>query len=106
VADSDALTLDEDPDHVEPVRVVRSPMAGDPDARRASQLFLFPPVDRFDRTAEPIAAPSLDLDERHQPIPLDHQIDVAMSGAEAALYDAPAPSPKPSLRDPLSQLAE
>ena len=106
VPDSDPLALDEDPDHVEPVGVVRPAMAGDPDARRASQLFLFPPVDRFDRTAEAIPAPSLDLDERHYPIPLDHEIDVAMPGAEPALHDAPPALPKPPLRDPLSQLAE
>ena len=106
VADPDALALDEDPDHVEPVRVVRPAMAGDPDARRASQLFLLPPVDRFDGAAEPIAAPSLDLDERHYSISLDHEIDVAVPGAEPALHDAPPAPPEPPLRDPLPQLAE
>ena len=106
VADPHALALDQDPDDVEAVGVVQPAMAGDPDSRRASQLFLFPPVDRFYRTAEPIAAPSLDLDERHHSIPLDHEIDVAMPRAEAALHDPPPALPKPSLRDPLSQLAE
>lgn len=106
VADPDSLTLDQNADHVEPIGVVRPAMAGDPDARRASQLLLFPPVDRFDRSAEPIAAPSLDLYERHHPIPLDHEIDVAMPGAEPALHDAPPATPKPTLRDPLPQLAE
>ena len=106
VADSDALALDQHPHHVEPIRVVRSAMAGDPDARRTSQLFLFPPVDRFHGSAEPVAATGLDLDERHDPIPLDHEIDVAMPGAEPALHDAPPALPKPSLRDPLPQLAE
>ena len=106
VADPDALALDQNADHVEPIGVVRPAMAGHPDARRASQLFLFPPVDRFDRSAEPVAAPRLDLDERHYSIPLDHEIDVAMPGAEPALHDAPPALPKPSLRDPLPQLAE
>lgn len=106
VADPDALTLDQDSDDVEPVGVVQSAMARHPDARRASQLFLFPPVDRFDRPAKSIPAPSLDLDERHHPVPLDHEIDVAMPGSEPALHDAPAALPKPPLRDPLSQLAE
>ena len=102
VADSDALALDQHPHHIEPVRIIRPAMAGDPDARRASQLLLLPPVDRFDGTAEPVPAPSLDLDERHHPIPLDDEIDVAMPGAEPALYDAPPALPEPSLRDPLS----
>ena len=106
MADSDALPLDEDPYHVEPVRVVRAPVTGDPDARGASQLLLLPPVDRFDGAAEPVPAPSLDLDERHHPIPLDDEIDVAMPGAEPALDDAPPALPKPSLRDSLPQLAE
>jgi len=106
MADSDALPLDQNPDHVEPIGVVRSAMAGDPDARRTSQLFLFPPVDRFDRSAESITAPSLHLDERHYAISLDHEIDVTMPGAEPALHDAPPALPKPSLRDPLPQLAE
>ena len=106
VADSDALALDEDPDDVEPVGIVRAAMARDPDARRTPQLFLLSPVDGFHRTAEPIAAPSLDLDERHHSIPLDHEIDVAMPRAEAALHDPPPALPKPSLRDPLPQLAE
>ena len=106
VADPDALAFDQNPDDVEPIGVARPTMARDPDARGASQLFLFPPVDRFDGSAEPIAAPSLDLDERHYPIPLDHEIDVAMPGAEPALHHTPPAPPKPSLRDPLPQLAE
>ena len=101
VTDPDPLAFDQDPDHVEPVRIVRPAMAGDPDARRASQLLLFPPVDRFDGTAELVPASSLDLDERHHPVPLDDEIDVAMPGAEPALNDAPPALPEPSLRDPL-----
>ena len=106
VANPDAPTLDQDPNDVEPVGVVRPAVAGDPDACGTSQLLLFPPVDRFDRSAESITASSLDLDERHHPISLDHEIDVAMPGAEPALHDAPPTLPKPSLRDPLPQLAE
>ena len=106
VADSDALTLDEDAHDVESVGVVRAAMARDPDARRSPQLFLLSPVDGFNRTAEAIAAPSLDLDERYHPVPLDHEIDVAMPRAEPALHDAPPTLPKPPLRDPLPQLAE
>ena len=106
MADADSLALDQDPHDVEPIGVVRTPVAGDPDARRASQLFLLPPVDRFDGSAEPFSASSLDLDEGHYPVPLDHEIDVAMPGAEPALHDTPPALPEPSLRDPLSQLAE
>ena len=101
VADSDSLTLDQNADHVEPIGIVRPAVAGDPDARRASQLLLFPPVDRFDGTAELVPASSLDLDERHHPVPLDDEIDVAMAGAEPALNDAPPALPEPSLRDSL-----
>ena len=106
MADPDALALDQNAHHIEPIGIVRAAMAGDPDARRASQLLLLPPVDGFDRTAKPVPAPSLDLDERHHPLSLDHEIDVAMPGAEPALDDAPPVLPEPSLRDPLSQLAE
>jgi hypothetical protein len=106
VANSDALALDQNPHHIEPVGIVRPAMPGDPDAGRATQLLLLPPVDRFDGTAESVAAPSLDLDERHHPLSLDHEIDVAMPGAEPALDHTPSSLPKPPLRDPLPQLAE
>ena len=106
VADPDALALDENPHYIEPIGVAGPAVAGDPDACRSSQLLLFPPVDRFHRSAEPVAAPRLDLDECHYPIPLDHQIDVAVPGAEPALHHAPPALPKPPLRDPLPQLAE
>ena len=106
VADPHPIALDEHANHVEPVSVGGPAVAIDPDPRRAAQLPLFSPVHRFDRTAEPIAASSLDLDERHYAISLDHEIDVAMPGAEPALHHAPPALPKPSLRDPLPQLAE
>ena len=106
VADSDALTLDEDAHDVESVGVVRAAMARDPDARRTSQLFLLSPVDGFNRTAEAIAAPSLDLDERYHPVPLDHEIDVPVAAPEAPLHHTPPPQAKPSLRNPLPQIAE
>ena len=106
VADSHPLAFDEHPYDVEPVRVPGAAVARDPDAGRTSQLLLFAPVDRFDRTAEPVPASSLHLDEGDHPIPLDHEVDVAMSGAEPALNHPPSPRPKPSLRYALSQLAE
>ena len=106
VADPDPLALDQDPHHIESVRVVRPAMTGDPDAGRTAQLLLLPPVDRLDGTAELVPAPSLDLDERHDPVPFDHEIDVPVTASEAALHHAPPPQAKPSLRDPLPQLAE
>ena len=106
VADPDPLPLDEDSHDVEAIGVRHPAMPGDPDAGGATQLLLLPPVDGFDRTAEPIAASSLHLHERHHPVPLDHEIDVAMPGAEAALDHPPPTPPEPSLRDPLPQLAE
>jgi hypothetical protein len=78
----------------------------DPDAGGAAQLPLLPPVDRFDGTAEPAASPSLDLDEGHHPITLDHEVDVAMARPEPALHYAPPSPAEPSLRYALSQFAE
>ena len=106
MADSDVLALDEDPDDVEPIGVLPAAVASDPDSGRTSQLLLLPPVDRFDRSAEPYPASRLDLDERDDALPLDHQIDIAMAGAESALHHSPPPRPEPPLRDALSQLAE
>ena len=106
MANPDALPLDEHPHDVEPICVVQAAVAGYPDPGRASQLLLLSPVDRFDRSAEPVPAPSLDLDEGDDPIPLDDQIDVSVPRSEAALDDSPPPPPEPPLRNPLSQLAE
>ena len=106
VADPHPISLDEHANDVEPVGVGGSAMAIDPDPRRTTQLPLLPPVHRLDGTAEPGAAPSLDLDERYHPVPLDHEIDVPVPASEAPLHHAPPPQPEPSLRDPLPQLAE
>jgi hypothetical protein len=106
VADPDPLPLDENPDDVEAIGVRDPSVTGDPDTGGAAQLLLLPPVDGFDRTAEPIAASSLHLHERHHTVPLDHEIDVAVPGPEAALDHTPPTPPEPPLRDPLPQLAE
>ena len=106
VADPNPSSLDEHANHVEAIGVVGPAMAIDPDPRRPAQLTLLPPVDRLYGSAEPGASPSLDFDERHHPVPLDHEIDVPVPAPETALHHAPAPQPKPSLRDPLPQLAE
>ena len=106
MADPDTLAVHEHPDHIEPVGVGRSAMARHPDAGRTTELPLFSPVDGLYRAAEPIAAPSLDLDEGDHPLSLDHQIDVPVPAAEPPLDHAPAPSPKPPLRYPLAQLSQ
>jgi len=106
MADSYPIPLDEHANDVEAIGVRRAAMPVDPDPRRAAQLLLLPPVDRLDGTAKPRAAPSLDLDERHQPVSLDYEIDVAVPAPEATLHHAPPAQPKPSLRDPLPQLPE
>ena len=100
------VPLDEHANDVEAIGVRGPSMAIDPDPRRPAQLPLLPPVHRLDGAAEPSASPSLDLDEGHYSIPLDHEIDIPVAAPEAALHDAPPPQAKPSLRDPLPQLAE
>lgn len=106
VADPHSISFDEHANDVEAIGVGRAAMAVDPDAGGTAQLPLLPPIHRFYRPAEPRAAPSLDLDERDHPIPLDHEIDVTVPRAEPSLHDTPSAPPKPPFRDPLPQLAE
>jgi hypothetical protein len=61
-------------------------------------------VNRLYRTAELRPAPSFDLDEGNRCIPLDNQIDVAVSASEASLDHPPTAPPKPPLRYSLSKL--
>lgn len=97
---------EQDPDHVEPVRVVPATMPVHPHPGGTTQLPLLPPVDRLDRPAEPLSPTSLDLDERHDSFQLDHEIDVPVPAPEPALHHSPAPLPEPSLRYPLAQLPQ
>ena len=46
------------------------------------------------------------LDERDGTVSLHDQIDIAMAIPEATHNDTPPLAPKPTLRDPLAQLAE
>jgi hypothetical protein len=101
-----AIAIDENADDVEPIRLGRPAVAVDPDVGRASQLLLFLPVDRFYRIPELTPAARLDLDERHETLAFDDQIDVSMSVAKSALNDPPAVPTKPPLRDSLSELPE
>jgi hypothetical protein len=63
-------------------------------------------VNGAERPAELRPFPGLHLDERYRPIPLDHQVDVPVAAAKAALHHAPPPPRQPPLRDPLSELPE
>jgi hypothetical protein len=98
--------LEQHADHVKPVRLRLPPVAIDPDHGRALQFPLFAPVNCLNRTAELCATAGFYLDKRHQTIPFDHQIDVAMAVSKPALDHAPAPPSQPSLRDSFSELAK
>jgi hypothetical protein len=97
------FTRDQHSDHIETVDLAWPAMTVDPNACRARQLALFAPVDCLDWTAEVHGAPSLYLDEGHETVPLDDEIDVAMARSESALKDAPTGSLQPALGDPLSE---
>jgi hypothetical protein len=88
--DPDPLARDQHPHYIEAIRLRRPAMTIDPDPCGTTQLSLLPPVDGLDRVPEPVAAPSLDLNERHDPRLLDYQIDVAMAAAKPALDNPPA----------------
>jgi hypothetical protein len=63
-------------------------------------------VNSLNRPAKLRSAPSFDLDEGDSPIPLNDQIDVAMSVSEASLHHSPATPPKPPLCYSLSEFSE
>lgn len=106
MTDSNAFSAHQNTDDIEAVAVLGPTMSIDPYLGGLGQLFLFPPVNRFDGLPEPVPAARLHLDERHGPLPLDYQIDVATTGAKTALNNAPAGPLEPSLRDPLPELPE
>ena len=63
-------------------------------------------VNSLNRSAKLRSAPSFDLDESDSSIPLNHQIDVAMSVSETPLNHSPATPPKPPLCYSLSEFPE
>jgi len=63
-------------------------------------------IHRLHRAAELRPRSGLYFDEGYCPVPLYHQIDVAMTAAEAALNHAPATPPEPPLRDSLPKFTE
>ena len=50
-----------------------------------------------------MAAPRFHLHERHHPIPLRHQVNIAMANPEPALDDAPPAAPEPPFRHTLPE---
>jgi hypothetical protein len=63
-------------------------------------------VDCLDRPAKLRSAPSFHLDEGDSSIPLDNQIDVAMTAPKAPLDHRPTTPPKPPLGYSLSEFPE
>jgi hypothetical protein len=106
VSYADPFTVDENANDVEAIRLQRPAVPVDPNPSRTRQLLLFSPVDRFDGISELAAAARLDLDEGHETLPFDDEIDVPMPVAEPALDDAPTLPPEPPFRDPFPELPE
>jgi hypothetical protein len=106
VPNPDPIPADEDAHDVKPIILSGLAVAVDPDGSGPLELPLLPPVYRFDRPAEVITLSGFDLDEGHRLISPDHQIDVPPTILESAIHHDPAVTPKPSLRDPLSQFSE
>ena len=91
---------------VEAVTLGATPVPVDPDPGRAAQLTPLPPADGLDRFPELEALPRLHLDERHDPVTLRDQVDVAMAGAKPPVHDLPAIPLQPPFGDPLAQKPE
>jgi hypothetical protein len=106
VLDTHRIPFHEDPDDIEPVRVVRPAVTVDPDRGRLRQLALLPPVYRLYRIDEISRASSLYLDKGHRAVPLGNEVDVAVPVPKPALQYPPAASPQPPFRDALADFAE
>lgn len=53
-----------------------------------------------------VATPRLDLHECHSPLPLHHQVDIAVTSPESALDEPPPLPPEPFFRDALPEDAK
>ncbi len=114
MSDTNPFAYYQHADYVETVDLAWPAVAIDPNARGARKLTLFAPIDRFDRIAEVSPAPTarpaqpsrLYLDERHEPVPLDYEVDISMTRAESALEHAPTGSLQPTLGDSLPEEAK
>lgn len=81
-------------------------MAVDPDQCRPLKLLPLAVIDRLNRPPKLGPFARFDLHERNGAVPLDHQIDIPMAVAEAALDYAPATPQQPPFRDSLSEFPE
>ncbi len=77
---------------VEPVLVVRPAMAKPPEFTNPSNDAAFAPSDRFHRRTAGEGAPCLDLDERDQPIPPGHEIEIVPAPSVPMGFDVPTTS--------------
>ena len=98
--------IEEHADHVEPIGLIRTPVAVDPHHGRALQLLAFAMVDRLDGAAKLGSLPGFHFHKSDGPVSLNHQIDVTVSRAEAALNHAPASSPQPPFCDSFPKLSK
>ena len=102
----DAIAFDQYPDDVEPIAFRGLSVTVDPDLSGFGQLLLLPPVDRLHGLPELVTSPSFDLDEDDHAFAFHHEVDVSMPRSEPPLDHPPTCSPKPPLRDPLSEYSE
>ncbi len=106
VPDAHHGSINQNPDHIEPVRFGWAAMAVYPHHGRPGKLTLFPPAYRCHRATEAVATPRLNLNEGNSPVPLRHEIDVPVAVLEAPLDDPPALPAQPALSYPLPDFAE
>ena len=106
VSDPYSRALDDHPDDVEPVGLLRPAVAIDPDHRGTSQFPALPPVDGFNRATEPLVSACFDLDESDRAVALDYEVDVPVPITEASLQYAPPVPLEPTLSDPFSDFAK
>lgn len=77
-------------DQVEPILVIRPPVTLHPDHGHLRLGTALTKSQRFQRGAEPVGAPGLDLHERHLPTPADDEINVVVPQPKAPIQDTPA----------------
>ncbi len=103
---ADRLTDKQDTEHVEPIGEPGSSVPIDPNPGTPPQLTLLADMHRLDRRTEPFPPTRLDLDERHEVLAPNDQIDIAAPAPEAMRHDPPAVPAQPTRGDPLTPQAE
>src|ERR1700753_951625 len=106
VPHSNPLPFDQNADNVKTIGLLRPSMPPDPRRRRPRELPLLRSRHRLDRIAEHDPSTRLYLDERHQPLTFDDEIDIPVPTAKPTLHDSPSLALQPSLGDSLAQFSE